>query len=233
MLAIEIEFDPSFAAHDMRSIVRSHLTKMGIDTDDAAEAILHLDLDGRSISRSYSNLGSCHSGARVSGTVTLTAPDLPTREKRISWEHPSPMVIFSSDCASDSDYAPYDVAFSTGFIPVLAAFWAEEAAPALTAVIAASIRDSGDDLPRKAQAMDAFRGLDADLVDPVDIAECLNATIDTVEYIVDHGISPHGADVAARRLLTAYSDTNFGVATMDDVAEWHDWLDSWMEENIG
>lgn len=231
VLAIEVDFDPPIAALDMRSIVRTHLRQMDIETDDDAEAVMTLDLDGRSISRSYNSLGRCHAGARVSGTVKLTSPDLPTREKRISWEHPAPFVIFSSECETDPDYAPYDVAFATAFIPVLSAFWAEEAAPALTASIAADIRDSGDDLPRKARAMDAFRDLDADLLDSAAVVAALTATIDTVEYIVDHGITPHGADVAARKLLTSYSGTNYGVATMDDVAEWRDWLDTWEVEH--
>jgi hypothetical protein len=228
---IAIEFEPPIAALAMRAVVRANLATMGIGTDDDAEAILRLDLEGRPVSRSYQNLGRCNSGARVSGTVTLDAPDLPTREARISWEYPAPKVIFSSDCETDPDYAPYEVAFATAFVPALSALWGVESAPALIAIIRADVTNSTEDFPRKAAAMDTFRGLDADLLDPADIISCLDLTIDTVEYLVENGFTPHGADVAARRLLTEYSGTNFGVATMDDVAEWRDWLDTWNEDS--
>jgi hypothetical protein len=230
-VAIEIEFDPPIAALDMRAAVRANLAAIGISTDDDAGAILRLDLEGSAVSRSYQSLGRCYSGARVSGTVTLNAPDHAAKEVRISWEYPAPKVIFSSNCETDPDYAPYEVAFATAFVPALPALWGEESAPALIAIIRADVRNSTEDLPLKAAAMDVFRGLDPDLLDPADINVCLRLTIDTVEYLVENGFTPHGADIAARRLLAEYSGTNFGISTMDDVDEWRDWLDTWTEEH--
>lgn len=229
-VAIEIEFEYPLAALDMRATLRGFLREMGITSDDHADAILSLDLDGKGVSRSYRNLGRCYGGARVSGPVTLSAPDLPTREKRISYEYASPTVLFTSECATDAEDAPYAVAFSTAVISALTAIWAEESAPALLAIIAADVQDTREDLPRKAVAMDAFRGLDTDLLDTELIVAVLDAAIDTVEYIVDNDYTPHGADVAARRLLTEFSPTNYGVATMDDVSQWRDWLETWEED---
>ncbi|MCB2224559.1 MAG: hypothetical protein KQH83_10365 [Actinobacteria bacterium] len=230
-VALVFEFDPDLAALDMRATVRESLDTIGIDTDDDAAAVLTFDLTGRAASRSYSGAGRCYAGAKVSGTVTLSAEGLPDRTKTISYSYPAPIVIFSSDCRTDPDDAPYIVAFSTAWVPVLPAFWAGESAPALTAIIAGRVWDSTEDLPKKAAAMDAFRGLDPDLVDPADVVAGLEAAIGVVEYLVEEGITPHGADVAARRLLTAYSGTNYGVATADDVAQWREWLDGWEEEH--
>jgi len=229
-IAVVIDFEPRAAALDMRSIVGAHLAAMGVDADDDAAVVLHLDLDGESVSEEYDDLEECHSGARVSGTVTLTAPNQSTREERISWELETPLVIFSSNCETDPDDAPYGVAFAKAFIPVLPAFWAEGSAPALIEIVADEIKIGTEDLPRIAEAIDAFRSLDPDLLDPTDIVAFLSATIDVLEYL-DRGYSGHGADVAAHELLNIYSDIDYRFETTDDIAQWRDWLESWEEQH--
>jgi hypothetical protein len=60
-----------------------------------------------------------------------------------------------------------------------------------------------------------------------DTRAMLEATIDLVDYLVDKGYTPYGADVAARRLLQARSGLSHGVGTPADVEKWRDWLAGW------
>jgi hypothetical protein len=228
---VVIEFEPRWAALDMEAVVRSGLRSMGIDTDEAAAAILHFDLDGTGLSSSYGDLGRCYTGARVSGTATLSAPDLPDLQEWLSWELGTPFVVFAPSCESESEFAPYPVAFAVAVLPVYPAFWGAGAVPALLDVADMEIRDTVEELPLVAAAMDAFRELDRDAVSPADARHFLEKVIDLVAYLVETGFTPHGADHAARRLLTAYAGTDYGIATADDVAEWRAWLEDWSPES--
>jgi hypothetical protein len=226
-VAIVVDFEPQSAAPDMEAVVRSGLRTMGIDPDDDAAAVLHFDLDGTGLSSYYGDLGRCYTGARVSGTATLSAPDLPDRQEWISWELSTPFVVFAASCEEEPDGAPYPVAFSVGVIPVYPALWGTGAVPALLDVVGMEIHDTVEELPLVAAAMDAFRGLDHGGVSPADTRDFLGKVIDLVAYLVDTGFTPHGADHAARRVLTAFSGTDYGIATEDDVAEWRAWLQDW------
>ncbi|MFH1331503.1 MAG: hypothetical protein ABIJ48_12775 [Actinomycetota bacterium] len=225
-LTVEITFDPPIAALDMGMVARRDLAVMGIDAGDASGTVLAFALDGAGLADGYTGVGDCYTGARVNGTVTLTAPGRPALKARLSGEIPTAKVVFT--CEKDEDYAPFDHAFEKGLLPVLAGFWGPAAAPLLVEVVARDIESSTLDLALKAVAMDESRGLD-----PGDLSfghrrAMLEAALEVIAYLVETGYTPHGADQAARRLLTAYSGTDFGAAAQEDVDEWRAWLDGWV-----
>jgi hypothetical protein len=226
-LTVEISFEPPIAALDMGSVAREDLAFLGIEVVERSDTALAFALEGGALSDVYGAMGTCYTGARVGGTVTLTSPGRPDLEARLSGEvPPAPVVAFS--CEKDPDYAPFDDAFEKGLLGVAADLWGPAAAPLLVAAVEREVATSAVDLALKAVAMDEFRGLDPDLLPFAHREAMLAAAVEVVAYLVDTGYTPHGADQAARRLLTAYSGTDFGAATLEDVGEWRAWLEGWV-----
>jgi hypothetical protein len=225
-LSLEIAFDPAIAALDMGSVAREDLALLGVEVVERSDTLLAFALEGGALSDVYGAMGTCYTGARVGGTVTLMSTGRPDLAARLSGELPTaPVVVLT--CEKDPDYAPFDDAFEKGLLGVAADLWGPASAPLLVAVVEREIASSAVDLALKAVAMDEFRDLDPDLL-PFDHREAmLTAVVEVVAYLVDTGYTPHGADQAARRLLTAYSGTDFGAATLEDVGEWRAWLEGW------
>jgi hypothetical protein len=226
-LAVQISFDPPIAALDMGSVARHDLALLGLEVTEGSATLMAFALEGNALFDTYGSHGTCYTGARVGGMVTLTAPGRPDLEARLSGEVPtSPVVVLT--CEKDADYAPFDDAFEKGLLGVAADFWGPAAAPLLIEVVQREVATSAVDLALKAVAMDEFRALaPGDLLSEHKVA-MLEAAIDVVAYLVETEYTPHGADQAARRLLTAYSGTDFGTATTDDVGEWRAWLEGWV-----
>lgn len=224
-LAVEIAFHPPIAALDMGIVARRDLAVIGVTVVEASENLLAFTLDGAGLAASYSNLGSCYTGARVNGTVTLTAPGRPTLEARLSGEVPTSSVVFT--CEKDAEYAPFEHAFEKGLLGVVADLWGPASAPLLIEVAAREVKSSAVDLALKAVAMDEFRSLDPGDVPFEHRRAMLENAVEVISHLVDTGHTPHGADQAARRLLTAYSGTDFGAATVQDLDEWRAWLQGW------
>lgn len=226
-MAVLAEFEPEFVEHNLAAEARRLLRQAGIGVEDESEVTLAFSMTGRARSASYQGVGRCYTGASVSGTMTLSAPGRDEIVVPLSYDLPATSIVFSTDCQSEADGAPYTGAISIAMIPALVKLWRGAMVPVLLDVTSAGVTDSVYDLQRKAVAIDAFRGLDDDEIDAVQTVAFLESVINLVEYLVETGFSPHKADVAARRLLEAYAGKNFGVATMDDVAEWREWLAEW------
>jgi hypothetical protein len=228
-LAVEISFVPPIAALDMGCVARHDLALLGLEVTGDSETLMAFALEGSALFDTYGSHGMCYTGARVSGIVTLTAPGRPDLEARLSGEvPPSPVVVLT--CEKDADYAPFDDAFEKGLLGVAADFWGSAATPLLIDVVEREVATSALDLALKAVAMDEFRALiPGDLPSEQEVA-MLEAAVGVIAYLVETGYTPHGADQAARRLLTAYSGTDFGAATTEDVGEWRAWLEGWVAE---
>lgn len=226
-LVVEVAFDPPVAALDMGILARQSLRAIGIAEVAASANTLTFDLEGSGLATSYTQVGRCYTGARVNGTVTLAAPGRPGVEARLTGEVPPADVVFT--CERDEDYAPFDDAFEKGLLGVVAEIWGPASAPLLIEVVAREIGTSRIDLALKAVAMDEFRALDPAALRFEQKAAMLRAAVDVVAYLVETGYTPYGADRAARLLLSAYSGSDFGAATEDDVGQWRAWLDEWVE----
>lgn len=226
-LTVEISFDRPIATLDMGSVARHDLTLLGIEVVERSDTILAFPLEGSALSDVYGSAGTCYTGARVGGTVTLTTPGRPDLEARLAGEvPPSPVVTLS--CEKDPDYAPFDDAFEKGLLGVAADLWGPAAAPLLIHVVEREVSTSAVDLALKAVAMDELRGLDPDLLPFEHRKAMLAASVEVVAYLVETGYTAHGADQAARRLLTAYSGIDFGAAAPEDVGQWRAWLEGWV-----
>jgi hypothetical protein len=224
---VEITFDPAIAALDMGIVAREDLELLGLEVVEGSDTLLAFALEGGALSDVYGTAGTCYTGARVGGAVTLTSPGRPDLTARLSGELPTAPVV-TLNCEKDPDYAPFDDAFEKGLLGVVADLWGPAAAPLLVQIVEREVGTSAVDLALKAAAMDEFRGLDPDDL-PFEHREAmLAAAVEVVAYLVDTGYTPHGADQAARRLLTAYSGTDFGAATLEDVGEWRTWLGGWV-----
>jgi len=226
-LTVEIAFDPAIAALDMGIVAREDLELLGLEVAEGSDTLLVFALEGSALSDVYGSAGTCYTGARVGGMVTLTSPGRPGLEGRLAGEvPPAPVVVLS--CEKDPDYAPFDDAFEKGLLGVAADLWGPAAAPLLVQVVEREVSTSAVDLALKAVAMDELGGLDPDGLLLEHREAMLAATVEVISYLVDTGHTPHGADRAARRLLTAYSGTDFGAATLEDVGEWRAWLEGWV-----
>jgi hypothetical protein len=228
-LRVEIAFDPPIPALVMASVARQDLSLLGIAIVESSDHVLAFALEGNALSDSYGSAGICYTGARVGGTVALTAPGRPDLDTRFSGEVPTAPVVTLS-CEKDPDYAPFGDAFEKGILMVATDFWGAAAAPLLVAVVEREVGTSAIDLALKAVAMDEFRALEPEGLSFEHRRAMLEAAVEVVAYLVDTGYTPHGADRAARRLLTSYSGTDFGAATPDDVGEWRAWLEGWVAQ---
>lgn len=226
-VTIELPFEPPIAGLDMEGYVEDALDDMGVEERSSADAVLQFDIQGTPYSSVYGNLGRCYTAARISGTVRLVAPDRPTVAEDVSYRLETPFVVFTNECSDHPDDAPYAPVFQVVLPDALAGIWGPSSVPYLIRSLDGELRDSGWDYPHWAAVMDAFRGLDDSEISEIDTREFLERVIGVVEELVVEGFTPHGADVAARRVLVAYAGVDYGVATEDDVAQWREWLDAW------
>jgi len=226
-LAIQVGFDLPLATLDIEREIEDAIEVMGIDESGSAVAVFEITLEGSPLSDVYGQFGVCHNGARLSGTIRLVDPDHPTVSSVVDFRLPTPNFLFGWQCRDDPDDAPYVEAFRPMLTEALADIWGPAAVPYLISVLDGVVENSGQDYPHWAAAMDAFRRLDDEAISEDDTRIFLRRVIAVVQELVESGNSPHGADVAARRVLEAYAGVNHGVATEDDVDQWQEWLSGW------
>jgi len=227
-MAVVFDFEHSAAAMEMRGIVNHALIVLGIDDIEGSEAVMELNLTGWGNSATYENLGTCYTGAHIQGSLTLTAPGEPTIDLWLSGDRPLEWVVFSSECATEPEFAPYADAFERPFVEAIVDIWGSGSVPLLLDVIERPMMNSQVDLPLWAAVVDAFASLDQSAITTGVIYRFLGSTIDALEEAID--LTDHGFIAASRRLLTSYSGTDFGFADAADLDEWRDWLEGWMSE---
>ena len=213
---------------EVLDIVEAALRDLRVEPSDDAAAVLAFDLTGTALSAQYGDIGTCYTGARVTGTMTLTAPDRPAVERWLEGNVPLPFLIMSSSCPSDPEDAPFAPAFQRPFVAALADVWGPGSLPYLARVMYQDLRGDWDvALGIKMEAIDAYRGFGAGSLGTEEVASFLVGVIAAVDQTLN---SEADAAVdfraAARRLLLEYSDTDFGF-TAEAMYEWRSWLDDW------
>lgn len=226
-VAITLDFEPPLAALDMEADAEDALEAMGIDVESDAAAVLEFEVEGTPYSDVYGEFGRCYTAARIEGTVRLTAPDRPTVAEAVSYRLERPFLVFRRNCSDDPDDAPYAPVFQIVLPDALAGIWGPSAVPYLVASLDGKVDNTGWDYPHWAAVMDAFRGLPDDQISGADTKKFLGRVIEVVQELVSEGYTPHGVDVAARRVLEAYAGVNYGVSTETDVEQWREWLAGW------
>jgi hypothetical protein len=229
-ISLDYGFEPSSMMTDRRHMSNATtwmFEQMGIMVTDHADAVLTFDLVGNPLSASYQGVGRCYEGAELDATVTLTDPVHEPTEVRVSFTIPPPPTIYASGCVKDLEMV---TAYLDAYVPLsilaITELWQGAAVPMHLAYLNADYSNSY--LWDQTTAMTAFESIDDDAISHADTAEFLGTVIDLVEYLVETGDnSSQGADVAAQHLLAAYAGVDYGVATIDDVQEWREWLAGW------
>lgn len=225
---IVVEADPEALDGKFASKTREMLRTIGIGVTSGADAVLVVDVTSTAIGRSYQNVGTCYEAARTTGSATLTLPDGTALTETLRGEVPAPGVTFG--CIKEKTEAPHEWSFEQGLTKAIVGLWGPGAVPLLTDIVERDVRDSTYDLPTKAVALDAFRGLDYDKIDVPDMTTFVGATLDLLELLQDEGWTDHGAKRAAQRFLTTLSGKDYGSATETDIQQWRDWYDEWLIE---
>ncbi|MFH1331107.1 MAG: hypothetical protein ABIJ48_10710, partial [Actinomycetota bacterium] len=132
-----------------------------------------------------------------------------------------------SSCVKDPEMmTAYLDAFGPASMLAITALWQGAAVPMLKAYLDEDY--ARQYLWNQATAIAAFESIDDATIENADTAAFLGAVIDLVEYLVEKEDDTHeGADLAAQHVLEAYAGVDYGVATMDDVEEWREWLANW------
>jgi hypothetical protein len=231
----ELDVDGDAGAGTVSGRLLRMLYAMGADAEDDAAAVLTVDVTLTARGGRYEGGGTCYTGARASGTVTLTLPDETRFTERVSGEVPMPGLTFS--CPGKAG-APHQWAFEQAMIEAIVGIWGEGAVPLLEEIVSrerCSVTSSCPssstwDYPNRKAALDAFRTLDYGLIHPAVLADFAAATIDMLDLLIEKGWTDHGAKSAARRFLETLSGEDFGGSSADDVEQWRGWLDEWRDD---
>jgi hypothetical protein len=232
-LSVTMEFDHPSWTPDLIAAAHHALRRIGIDPIGESGVVLDFQLDGSARSAQYTDLGTCYTGARITGTAHLTTEGMDDLTVTVQGDVPTPFLIFPSDCRDTPEEAPFGDAFEVPLIDIMSSLFGTASVPYLTEVVR---RDPSGDwdvvLDIKGAALDAFHDIDRDNLSTDSTYEFLAAAIESIFMIIpdpDFGVDPATRDYerALRRVLLDYSDTDFGFREDDSIAVWETWLEEW------
>jgi len=220
---IAFEYEPAAGLGDL---VVAALEAMGLSVAADADAVLTLSLDGTPLSADYGDAGTCFTGARVQGTLTLSAPAQPTLEFAVDGDRPVAPMVIGGNCRRNPEEAPFDWTFEPGFMEAVLAIWGPASVPYLTEIL----RDDLYLIRIRIEAVAAYRLMEADAIPVEQQYEFMSAAVWFVERSLHQS---NDGDIATyreavRRLLLTYSEEDFGFADQVDIWEWEAWLSAWL-----
>lgn len=204
----------------------SALDAMGLEVAADADAVLTLTLEGTPRSANYGSAGTCFTGARVRGTLSLTAPGEPTLRFDIDGDRPVAPGIVGTNCRKDAEEAPFDWAFEPEFMDAVVAMWGPASVPYLAGIL-------HDDLYLiriRIQGVQAYRAMDPAAIPVEQQYAFMSAAVWFVGrclHMSDQGEIATYRE-AVRRLLLSHSETDYGFQDQADIWEWEAWLASWL-----
>ena len=221
-VVIAFEYEPAAGLGDL---VVAALEAMGLAAAADADAVLALSLEGTPRSADYGDAGTCFTGARVQGTLTLSAPAQPTLEFSLDGDRPVAPMVMGSNCRRNPQEAPFDWAFEPEFMEAVVAIWGPASVPYLARIL----RDDLYLIRIRIEAVAAYRLMDAAAIPVQQQYEFLSAAVWFVENTLYMG---NDGDIATyreavRRLLLTYSEEDYGFADQADIWEWEAWLSTW------
>ena len=237
-VSVTVEFDyPTWTA-DLEASVGDALRQIGVGVVGGSDAVLSFDLTGTARSASYSNLGTCYSGARITGTARLAAPGMTDLSVSIAGNVPTPILIFEADCQEAPEDAPFGAAFDPALIDVMTSLFGVGSVPYLIEVLSRPpVGDWSAMLATKSGALEAFRAFDRDAVSVEVTSGFLSAAIDTIFLIRGDPDEPIDDATRAyrdelRRVLLDYSETDFGFVDEESITAWEAWLADWVADRL-
>jgi hypothetical protein len=163
-IAVDLEFD--YPDEALGRIVAGALEDMGLEVAEDGDAVLALELSGAPAGADYGDTGYCYTGARVRGTITLTAADRPALRFDLDGDYPTPFGVFTSACEEkrNPEDAPFDYAFEPEFKDAVVEFWGPGSVPYLTEIL----RDDLYLLRIRVETVQAVRLMDWSAIPPGD-----------------------------------------------------------------
>lgn len=232
-LSVTMEFDHPSWTPDLIAAAHHALRQIGIDPIGGPEVVLDLQLDGSARSARYTDLGTCYTGARITGEVHLTTEGMDDLTVTVQGDVPTPFLIFPNDCGNTPEEAPFGDAFEVPLIKIVSSLFGTASVPYLAEVVRRGASGDWDlVLDIKSAALDAFHDMDRGNLSPDSTYEFLAAAIESIFMIIpdpEFGVDPATLDYerALRRVLLDYSDTDFGFREDDSIAVWETWLEEW------
>jgi hypothetical protein len=101
-------------------------------TEDDCDATLTLELEASGLPGDYIDLGTRYTGASVSGSLTVTAPEQPTITVLVDGRYGPEGAVSTTDRRVDELDAPFGAALGPALLSALVEVWGPGAAPALT-----------------------------------------------------------------------------------------------------
>jgi len=220
---VTFEYEPDAG---LTRLVESALEAIGLTlAGDEAPARLSLELQGTPRSAVYGDAGTCFTGARVWGTMSLESPGLPSLRFDLDGDRPLAPLVIGGNCREDPEEAPFDWAFEPEFMAAVVEIWGPASVPYLTQILL-------DDLYLiriRVEAVTAYRLMDPSAVPVEHQHDFMAAALwfaERTDYMGDDG-EIVGYREAVHRMLLAYSETDFGFEDLGDMHEWQAWLAAW------
>jgi hypothetical protein len=222
-VVIAFEYEPAAGLGDL---VVAALDAMGLEVAPDADAVLTLALEGTPRSADYGDAGTCFTGARIQGNLTLSAPAQPTLEFAVDGDRPVAPMVVGANCRRHPEEAPFDWTFEPEFMEAVVAIWGPASVPYLTEIL----RDDLYLIRIRIEAVAAYRLMDAAAIPVQQQYEFLSAAI---WFVGDSLYVGNDGDIATyreavRRLLLTYSEEDYGFADQADIWEWEAWLSTWL-----
>ena len=229
---VAMEFDHPVWTPELLVMVREALRDIGVESVAVTDASLTFELTGTARSAQYNDLGACFTGARITGTVRLTAGEREPLTVPVEGNVPTPFLIFPSDCGEQEADAPFGEAFTEPLMAAMTGLFGAAAVPYLAEVVAEPPQGDWDlDVQVKSKAITAFLDLRSEAVPLEHVHRFLEAVVGQLYLVVP---DPEFEDDATRRyrrtllgLLLEYSDTDFGLVDDGSIAQWEAWLEGW------
>jgi hypothetical protein len=222
---IAFEYEPAAGLGDL---VVAALDAMGLEVAPDADAVLTIALEGTPRSADYGDAGTCFTGARIQGTVTLSAPAQPSLEFAVEGDRPVAPMVIGANCRRNPEEAPFDWTFEPDFMEAVVAIWGPASVPYLTEIL----RDDLYVIRIRIEAVAAYRLMEAEAIPPEQQYEFLSAAVWFVGNSLYMG---NDGDIATyreavRRLLLTYSEEDYGFTDQADIWEWEAWLSTWLAD---
>ena len=226
--------ETEYATTGLRDEVRLALRLIGVDVRDDSDVTLRAELDTVPRGATYGSLGTCYSGATVSGTITLEGP-VGESSLQVTGNVPTPFAVMSISCRSIPADAPFAPAFAAVVMDSMVEFFGPASVPYLADLVSRPMEGAWTPwLILRREAVLVFGAMDSSEIPPAVQGDFLGAAIDGLERIVvsggDDDIPPYLN--ALRQVLVSYSGEDFGFEDEADLAEWRSWLSSWRSANI-
>ncbi|MFH1331502.1 MAG: hypothetical protein ABIJ48_12770 [Actinomycetota bacterium] len=224
-IAVDLAFQYEPGA-GLTDLVVSALEAMGLEVTDDAAAVLSVDLEGTPRSAQYGDAGTCFTGARVRGTLTLSAPSQPPLQFALDGDRPVAPLVIGGNCRQNPEDAPFDWTFEPEFMDAVVAIWGPAAVPYLTEIL----HDALYVIRIRTEAVTAYRLMDPEVIPARQQYQFMDAALWFIERTQHMGNDGEIATFreAVRRLLLAYSETDYGFEDRADILEWRSWLAVWL-----